>query len=106
MKKLCALAASLIIGVASFGAQAGDRHRGDNDHDHGRHYGHYERDRHDWHGHDRYRHVTYNSYRPVYYRPAPVYYQPVRYYAVEPVYRDRVRYYGDNDIHGSISVGF
>jgi hypothetical protein len=25
---------------------------------------------------------------------------------VEPVYRDRVRYYGDNDIHGSISVGF
>lgn len=104
MKKLCALAASLIIGAVSFGAQAGDRHHG-HDRDDDRHYSHHHDGRHD---HDRRGYVAYREYRPVYYRPAPVvYYRPVRYYS-EPVYRERVRYrdYRDNDIHGSITVGF
>lgn len=107
MKMLCALAASLIIGAASFGAQAGDRHR----HDDHRHHAH-ERHCDDWRGH---RHVVVREYRPVYYRPAPVRYYsgPARYYSgpvhyysgpVERVhYRD---YRGDGDIHGSISIGF
>lgn len=102
MKKLwlSTLTASLILGAVSFsaGVQARDRH-----------------DRDDWHGHREYRHerhcddwrggyrVAYREYRPVYYRPAPVYYRAESYYP-EPVYRERVRY--DNDIHGSISIGF
>lgn len=102
MKKLCALAVSLIIGVASFGAQAGDRHRGH--HDHGKSHRNYSRDCDDWRGHDR-RHVAFREYRPVYYQPVPVYYQPVRYHSHEPVYRERVRY-RDNDVHGSITIGF
>lgn len=104
MKKLCALAASLIIGAASVGAQAGDRHRG---HDHGHGHGnsrHYSRDCDDGRGHDR-RHVAFREYRPVHYHAVPVYYQPVRYYSHEPVYRERVRY-RDNDVHGSITIGF
>lgn len=106
MKKLCALAASLIIGAASFGAQAGDRHGG---HDHDRYDGrhnarHYDRD--DWRGRDRHRHVVVREYRNVYYQPVPVYHRPVRYYAAEPYYGERVRYYRDDDVHGSITVGF
>lgn len=101
MKKLCALAASLILGAASLGAQAGDRHHRDYDD----HHHHYERHHDDWHG--GYRHVSYREYRPVvYYRPAPVYYRPVQYYYPETVYRERVRYRDDGDIHGSISIGF
>ena len=107
MKKLCALAASLIIGAASFGAQAGDRDR----HDHGHKHGHYDRhhdrnyDRHDRHHHHRHdhdhrRYVTYREYRPVYYRPAPVYYYP------EPAYRERVRYRDDDGVSGWITIGF
>jgi ABC-type Zn2+ transport system substrate-binding protein/surface adhesin len=101
MNKLCALAASLIIGAASFGAQAGDRHRGH--HDHGNNHRHYERDHGHWRDHD-HRRVTIREYRPVYYHAVPVY-QPVRYYSREPVYRERVRY-RDNDVHGSITIGF
>ena len=102
MKKLwlSTLTASLILGAVSFsaGVQARD---------------HYDRD--DWHGHREYRHerhcddwrggyrVAYRDYRPVYYRPAPVVYYRPEYYPA-PVYRERVRY--DNDIHGSISIGF
>lgn len=103
MKKLwlSTLTASLILGAVSFsaGVQAGDRHGRDDWHD--RHE--YRHDRHcdDWRG--GYNRVAYREYRPVYYRPVPVYYRPARYYS-EPVYRERVRY--DNDIHGSISVGF
>lgn len=104
MKKLCALAVSLIIGAASFGAQAGDRHR--DRHDHGNSHRNYSRDCDDWRGHDR-RHVAFREYRPVHYHAVPVvYYEPVRYRSYEPVYRERVRYRGDNDIHGSISIGF
>ena len=78
MNKLCALAASLIIGVASFGAQAGDRHR----HDDHRHHG-YERhwNKHGDRGHHHHKHV--HDRRPVYHRHAPPHYHsgPVRYYS-------------------------
>ncbi|HSB96336.1 MAG TPA: hypothetical protein VLC91_07815 [Spongiibacteraceae bacterium] len=109
MKKLWlnALTASLLLGAVSIsaGAQAGDHYRGHDDRrDHGEHYRHYDRHHDDWHGHGGYRQVVYREYRPVYYRPAPVYYRPVSYYP-EPVYGARVGY-GGGDIHGSISVGF
>jgi hypothetical protein len=106
MKKLWlnALTASLLLGAVSIsaGAQAGDHYRDRDDH---REYDrHYDRHHGDWRGHDSYRQVVYREYRPVYYRPAPVYYRPVDYYPA-PVYGARVGYHG-GDIHGSISVGF
>lgn len=104
MKKLCALAASLIIGAASFGAQAGDHYRHDDRYDaRGRYCD-------DWRGGPR--HVVVREYRPVYYRPAPVRYYsgPVHYYSGPVRYYsgpyERVRYRDGGDIHGSISIGF
>jgi len=112
MKKLWlnALTASLLLGAVSLsaGAQAGDHDRDHDRHDHreyNRHYDHhYDRHYDDWRGHGGYRQVVYREYRPVYYRPAPVYYAPVSYYPV-PAYGAHVGYRG-GDIHGSISVGF
>ncbi len=111
MKKLWlnAFTASLILGAVSFsaGVQAGDHHRGGhgNGRGHGHHgyeghgRGHDDRgDRHERHCDNgrRYHHVAWHDYRPVY---RPVYYSPT------PIYRERDRYY-DDDIHGSITVGF
>lgn len=103
MKKLWLSAIAATCLLAGSVANAGDHWRGD--HDNGWHRGW---DRHEYrHCDDERGHWRRGGYREVYYRPERVYYAPVRYYEPAPVYRERVGYRGyDNDIHGSISVGF
>lgn len=101
MKKLWLSAFAAACLLAGTAAHAGDHWRGD--HDNGHHRGW---DRHDDRHYDDWRRPRYREIREVYYRPAPVYYRPARYYP-EPVYYERRGYRGyDNDIHGSISIGF
>jgi hypothetical protein len=102
MKKLWLSAMAAACLMAGTAAHAGDHWRGN--HDNGWHRGW---DRHDYRRcDDDWRRPHYSESREVYYRPTQVYYRPARYYP-EPVYYERRGYRGyDNDIHGSISVGF
>ncbi|MDB6062698.1 MAG: hypothetical protein JWM78_2801 [Verrucomicrobiaceae bacterium] len=104
MKKLWLSAVAATCLLAGSMAHAGDHWRGDHD---GR--DHRGWDRHDDRRYDgdRWRHSDWRGYRESYYRPAEVYYRPVRYYYPAPVYYERYGRRGyDNDIHGTISVGF
>lgn len=103
MKKLWLSAMATACILAGSAAYAGDY--GHRDHDHGRHRGW---DRHEHrHYHDDHRHRShYRGYREVYYRPVPVYYGPDRYYSRPVSYERRGYREYDNDIHGSITVGF
>jgi hypothetical protein len=102
MKKLWLSAIAAAFMVAGTAAHAGD---------HG--HGHRDYDRHDRYEDRGYRHhhdgywgrPHYREIREVYYRPTEVYYRPARYYP-EPVYYERRGRSYDNDIHGTISVGF
>ncbi len=102
MKKLWLSAMATACILAGSAAHAGDHWRGD--HDNGWHRGW---DRHDYRrcDDDRGRHAHYRGYREVYYRPVPVYYGD-RYYPRPVSYERRGYREYDNDIHGSITVGF
>jgi len=105
MKKLWLSAIAAAFMLAGNAAQAGD-HRG-HDHYRDRGYSEYRRCDRDWDRHDYGRHNGWSRSRPVYYGRPVVYERPIYYsrpVVYERGYREYRRY--DDDIHGSITIGF